>query len=188
MRKQLENATSDDEKKRMLGQLDQFEDAIAAQMKIASDQQSSRLQAALAARRAKKQKLKGIISDEKHQKVLDDFKRRTGNAVNENVNEDNTVKLAGRIQTQFDGGEQVQVSENLLDKRNKQELIDLMNSLFQERANALRKFMYELMMQKQRELDDLKEEYEPQRQLLQQRKEAKLISDEDYAQQLERIN
>jgi len=37
MRKQLENATSDDEKKRMLGQLDQFEDAIAAQMKIASD-------------------------------------------------------------------------------------------------------------------------------------------------------
>jgi len=63
-----------------------------------------------------------------------------------------------------------------------------MNSLFQERANALRKFMYELMMQKQRELDDLKEEYEPQRQLLQQRKEAKLISDEDYAQQLERIN
>ena len=35
-----------------------------------------------------------------------------------------------------------------MDRKNKQELIDLMQSLFDERANALRKFMYELMKQK----------------------------------------
>lgn len=37
------------------------------------------------------------------------------------------------------------MSENFLDKKNKQELIDLMQSLFDERAGALRKFIFELM-------------------------------------------
>jgi len=46
-----------------------------------------------------------------------------------------------------------------------------MNALFQERADALRKFMYELMMAKQKDLDDLSDEYKPQRDLLNQRKE-----------------
>ena len=44
--------------------------------------------------------------------------------------------------------------------------IDLMQSLFDERANALRKFIYELMKQKQRDLQEIKEEYEPIREML----------------------
>ena len=58
------------------------------------------------------------------------------------------------------------MAENFVDKKNKQELIDLMQSLFDERANALRKFIYELMKQKQRDLQELKEEYEPLREML----------------------
>jgi hypothetical protein len=56
-----------------------------------------------------------------------------------------TQGIANRIQAGFEKDEQVQVSENFIDRKNKQELIDLMQSLFDERANALRKFMYELM-------------------------------------------
>lgn len=128
------------------------------------------MQAALAKRRAKKKQLQGVVTDDKQQMVLDEFKRRAGNAVNEDLDTNKTLDLATRIQTKFDAGEQVQVGENYLDKKGKQELIDLMNSLFQERADALRKFMYELMMAKQRDLDDLRDEYEPQRALLNERK------------------
>lgn len=120
--------------------------------------------------------------------MLDNFRRRAGNKVNDNLDTNKTLDLASRIQTKFDAGEQVQVSENYLDMKSKQELIDLMNSLFQERADALRKFMYELMLQKQRDLTDLREEYEPQRQLLQQRKDQKLISDDDYCKKIEDLN
>ena len=47
----------------------------------------------------------------------------------------------------------------MLDKKSKQELIDLMNVLFEEHANALRNHMFELMKQKYQEIDMLKEEY-----------------------------
>lgn len=42
-----------------------------------------------------------------------------------------------------------------------------MQSLFDERANTLRKFIYELMKQKQRDLQELKEEFEPLKEVLQ---------------------
>ena len=85
------------------------------------------------------------------------------------LNLQKTQGIVKRIQAGFEKDEQVQVSENYIDKRNKQELIDLMQALFDERANTLRKFIYELMKEKQRDLQELKEEYEPLREMLRQR-------------------
>lgn len=72
------------------------------------------------------------------------------------------------------------MGENLLDKRSKQELLALMQALFDERANALRKFIYELMKQKQHELQDLKEEFDPLREMLRQRRANNLIREDDF--------
>lgn len=63
-----------------------------------------------------------------------------------------------------------------------------MQALFDERANALRKFIYELMKEKQNDLQDLKEEFEPMREILRQRQANNLISDEDFKHQMEKIN
>ena len=63
-----------------------------------------------------------------------------------------------------------------------------MQTLFDERANALRKFIYELMKEKQRDLQELKEEYDPLREMLRQRQANGLISDEDYKNHMERLN
>lgn len=41
-----------------------------------------------------------------------------------------------------------------------------MNSLFEERARALRLFMLDMLTQKQQEFDDLVDEFEPQKELL----------------------
>jgi hypothetical protein len=49
-----------------------------------------------------------------------------------------------------------------------------MNSLFEERAKALRRFILELLTQKQNSLLLLNEEIEPQKELLRQ-KRAKLL-------------
>jgi len=119
---------------------------------------------------------------------LDDFRNGAGNKVNIQLNLQRTQGIANRIQAGFEKDEQVQVSENFLDRKNKQELIDLMQSLFDERAGALRKFICELMKQKQRELQELKEEFEPLREVLRQRQANNLISDDDYKSQMERLN
>lgn len=97
----------------------------------------------------------------KQDKILDNFRNGAGSKVNMQLNLQRTQGIANRIQAGFEKDEQVQVSENFLDKKNKQELIDLMQSLFDERAAALRKFIYELMKQKQRDLQELKEEFDP---------------------------
>lgn len=63
-----------------------------------------------------------------------------------------------------------------------------MQSLFDERAGALRKFIYELMKQKQRDLQELKEEFDPLREVLRQRQANNLISENDYKNQMESLN
>ena len=113
---------------------------------------------------------KQILPEEKQAKILDQFKEQANNKVNMQLNLQKAQGLAKRIQAGFEKDEQVQVSENFLDKKNQQELIDLMNALFQERASALRKFVYALMDQKQAELQDIKDEYEPLKEVLRQRK------------------
>jgi len=65
LKKNIAESNNDGEKQRLMGQLDQFENAIMAQHKQDADTQNSKLQAALAKRRAKKKELQGKISDEK---------------------------------------------------------------------------------------------------------------------------
>jgi len=76
----------------------------------------------------------------------------------------------------------------MLEKKSKQELIDLMNALFEEHANALRMHLFELMKQKHQEVDLLKDEFTTARNVLKNRREKDLISAEEYKMELERIS
>lgn len=64
-----------------------------------------------------------------------------------------------------------------------------MLALFEERAKDLRRYVFELMTQKQTELELIREEFRPRYDLLKE-KRAKgiLTSDEDYRQLIEKIN
>ncbi len=64
-----------------------------------------------------------------------------------------------------------------------------MLALFEERAKDLRRYVFELMTQKQTELELIREEFRPRYDLLKE-KRAKgiLTSDEDYRQLVEKIN
>ena len=96
--------------------------------------------------------------------------------------------MVDKIKAGFDEDEQVQVGENYLDKKQKKELIDLMNALFEEKQKALRKHMFELMMQKQADLEDVRQEYDLQRDLLKRCKSNGLVSDEEYSAAMDRLN
>lgn len=161
---------------------------MTEQLRIDADNQNARLQAALEARRNRRKNVSDRIADEKQAKILNDLRNNMGSKVAKLVDEDRTREIANRIGGGFEKDERVQVGENLLDKKNKQEVIDLMNQLFNERAAALRKYVFELMKQKQRDLADLKGEYDPMREVLRQRKANGLVSEEDFLQQLEKLN
>ena len=62
-----------------------------------------------------------------------------------------------------------------------------MNSLFEERAKALRQLMIDLLSQKQAEFDLLSDEYEPQKEFLRQKRVKNLVSLEDFTAALERL-
>lgn len=83
----------------------------------------------------------------------------------------------------------VQVIENYLDSKNMTELQQLMLALFEERAKSLRKYVFELMTQKQTELEMISEEFRPRFDLLKERRQKGLISNDDnYRQQVEKLS
>ena len=83
----------------------------------------------------------------------------------------------------------VQVIENYLDSKNMTELQQLMLALFEERAKSLRKYVFELMTQKQTELEMIREEFRPRFELLKERRQKGLISNDDnYRQQVEKLS
>lgn len=75
-----------------------------------------------------------------------------------------------------------------MDKKTQQELIDLMNALFDERSRALRKYMFELLAQKAIDLEDLSQEFEPQKELLRSKRQKGLIDEDEFTRQMERLN
>lgn len=129
-------------------------------MQNETDVQNAKLQSALEARRNKKKALRDKIAAEKNDKIKESYKNST-NKVNADVDVDGQNELAQRLVMGFDKNEVVQVSENYLDQKTQQELVDLMNALFEERSKSLRNLISELMSQKSRDLEDLSAEYEP---------------------------
>jgi len=55
-----------------------------------------------------------------------------------------------------------------------------MLALFEERAKGLRKYLFDLMTQKQTELELIKEEFRPRFELLKERRQKGLLTDEQY--------
>ncbi len=83
----------------------------------------------------------------------------------------------------------VQVIENYLDSKNMSELQKLMLALFEERAKDLRRYVFELMTQKQTELELIREEFRPRYDLLKEKRARGLLtSDDDYRSLVEKIN
>jgi len=62
-----------------------------------------------------------------------------------------------------------------------------MNSLFEERAKALRRFILELLTLKQNQLMLLSEEIEPQKELLRQKRAKLLLTQEEFQSALEKL-
>lgn len=88
----------------------------------------------------------------------------------------------------FDKNEVVQVSENYMDQKTQQELVDLMNALFEERSKSLRNLISELMSQKARDIEDLCAEYEPQKELLRSKRSKNLINEQEFTSGMDRLS
>jgi hypothetical protein len=156
-------------------------------MQSETDQQNAKLQAALEARRNKKKALREKIAAEKNAKIKEAYKDST-NKVNEGADVNGTNELAQRLVMGCDKNEVVQVSENYMDQKTQQELVDLMNALFEERSKSLRNLISELMSQKARDIEDLCAEYEPQKELLRSKRSKNLINEQEFTGGMDRLS
>jgi len=178
----------DDERTRINAQIEAYEKQLSDNLRTESDQQSSRLKRALEESRGKRKDLFNQISEDRQNKVLDNFRSRANNKVNIALNEGAARDLSLRLQNGFEKHEFMQVTENYLDMKNEKEYIDLSNALFEERTRALRGYIFELMTQKQTEYRLLQEEYEPQREFLRNKKQCGLITEEQFNTLIDRLN
>lgn len=128
------------------------------------------------------------LNNEKHGAIQHNYQERVTKLVNDQYNEQYAEVVANKILNRFEKDQIVQATENMLDKKNKQELIELMNALFEEHANALRMHLFELMKQKHHEIDMIREEFSVERNVLKNRREKDLLSAEEYKMELERIS
>lgn len=147
IQRQIDNCKSDDERARMMKQLEMFESTLQEQLAQQQDVQQKKLRDAIEARKAKKRALLDKVSKEKENKVLSAFKQQANNNVKQIDDQQKVKDFANRVQAGFNK-ESVQATENYLDEKNQKEALDLMNKLFEERAKALRAFMLELLTQK----------------------------------------
>jgi hypothetical protein len=187
LRKNIEGTLDEGERARLMKQLNDFEADLKSTMQSETDQQNAKLQAALEARRNKKKALREKIAAEKNAKIKEAYKDST-NKVNEGADVNGTNELAQRLVMGFDKNEVVQVSENYMDQKTQQELVDLMNALFEERSKSLRNLISELMSQKARDIEDLCAEYEPQKELLRSKRSKNLINEQEFTGGMDRLS
>jgi len=162
----IDAAGSENEKKNLMKQLDKLNMDFNGEIKKETDAQNSKLREALKARRQKKKALNDKIGDLKNEKVKKDIMDNTNNLVNGDVTADRQKQVVDKIKGKFGENQKVQVAENYLDSKNQQEMIDLMNSLFEQRTKALRHLIAEINNQKVADLEALKQEFEPQYEFL----------------------
>jgi hypothetical protein len=186
IKRQIDNCKSDDERGRLMKQLEMFDANLQEQLAQQQDVQQAKLKAAIEARKAKRKGMMDKVSKEKEAKVINAFKQTANNNVKQIDDQQKVKDFANRVQAGFNK-ESVQATENYLDEKNQQEAIELMNKLFEERAKALRAFMLELLTQKQQDFDLLREEYEPQKEFLRQKRVKNLIGLDEFTAALERI-
>lgn len=186
-RELINDCDNEAEKSRLLQELELYEQQMIRQIRDESSEQDQKLKEALDARRNKRALLINELNHEKHAVIQQAYQDRVTRLVEDQYNEKYAEIVAQKIKNRFDKDQIVQVTENMLDKKNKQELIDLMNALFEEHANALRLHLFELMKQKHQEIDMLREEFGMERNVLKNRREKDLLSAEEYKLELERL-
>lgn len=125
--------------------------------------------------------------------MLKSVKENASNLLAANFDEQNPVDEAQvkaafeHLSGKFNNDEMVQVIENYLEKKNLQELQQLMLALFEERAKGLRRHVMDMMGQKQTELELIREEYRPRFEGLKDRRAKGLVSEQAYKSMVEEL-
>jgi hypothetical protein len=181
---------------RLVAQFDELRKTLEEKQAREISDQDRKLEEALRRRRERKQEVVKDIGV-KQQKIVEQIAARTADELIEAnfpsdqqpLDEEAVRRAFDRLHSKFNDDEMVQVIENYLDSKNMTELQQLMLALFEERAKSLRKYVFELMTQKQTELEMIREEFRPRFELLKERRQKGLISNDDiYRQQVEKLS
>jgi hypothetical protein len=181
---------------RLVAQFDELRKTLEEKQAREISDQDRKLEEALRRRRERKQEVVKDIGV-KQQKIVEQIAARTADELIEAnfpsdqqpLDEEAVRRAFNRLHSKFNDDEMVQVIENYLDSKNMTELQQLMLALFEERAKSLRKYVFELMTQKQTELEMIREEFRPRFELLKERRQKGLISNDDnYRQQVEKLS
>jgi len=101
IQRQIDNCKSDDERARLMKQLEMFDSNLQEQLAQQQDVQQKKLRDAIEARKAKRKALMDKVSKEKENKVLSAFKQTANNNVKQIDDQQKVADFAKRVQAGF---------------------------------------------------------------------------------------
>ncbi|CDW71824.1 gcc2 and gcc3 domain-containing protein [Stylonychia lemnae] len=189
--RKIEEATDSKEKQRLMDQFEKLRKNIDEIQNREAEEQNQKLRDALLNRKARKQKINSKVKEVQQESVLKQVDERTKELLDKNLQkesvEDDVKNMAEKLKSKFEKDELIQVAENFLDQKHLRDLQEYMLALFDERAKALRKYIFDLMTQKQTELELIKEEFQPQYDFLKDKKAKGLITDSQYRDMMAKL-
>jgi len=97
IQRQIDNCKSDDERARLMKQLEMFDSNLQEQLAQQQDVQQKKLRDAIEARKAKRKALMDKVSKEKENKVLSAFKQTANNNVKQIDDQQKVADFAKRV-------------------------------------------------------------------------------------------
>ena len=128
------------------------------------------------------------MKDTASKAIISQIQDNTQSLISLNLKQDSDIAgLVAKLEEQFDQDECVQVAENYLEQKHVKELQAYLSALFEERARGLRKYIFQLVSQKQSEMELIREELRPQYELLRERKEKGQLKEDCYKEQMDKL-
>ena len=190
LRRRMESAADEGEKRRLMAQLDQVDKEWEQRLARENEAQHKRLRAALEERRRNRKKGQGELATLKEAQLVEGAGQALEDIIRDDQGgaEERGKLLIDKINAEFSPGEHIQATEGYLDRAHQAELMDLTSALFAERSKVLKKLVVEMMTQKQGEYDLVAAEFEPQYRFLKDKKSKGLITPADYRARLEKLS
>lgn len=163
LRRRMEQAGDEGERRRLMGQLDSLEKDWEQRLAAENELQAKKLKASLEERRRKRKKAQAELTTRKEEKLVEGAGQALEAIIDDAQDgaEARGHALIEKINAEFSPHEQIQATEGYLDRAHQAELRDLMTAMFAERSKVLKKLVFDMMTQKQAEYEQVAAEFEP---------------------------
>ena len=192
-KKQLEQASTAEEKQSLISQHDNCKQDIEKELQKMAEDGTQKLEQRLRDRRAKRRKeeedhLKQRMEElDKEKEETEDQHKKNIDKVRENLEEKTIEEIVRGLQSAIAKEEVPSALEKILDDRQMKELMELLMRQYKEKAQAMKDALIKMLNDKIKEIDDLNKEISKSRKFLRDAYEKGGITEDSFNEEMKKL-